>query len=210
MALKQQALSGFKRMTDDRIATAVSTIIQAMTGNEHFPDPVPTLDVVQTALDDYSLKLATAAKRGSPEDTALKNESKAALALLMKQLSVYVTTAAGETLSVLLSSGFPVSSYPTIGKPPLVVEDIKLIDGRQSGQLQLLFSSQRNVLLYEYQYTQEKNALGEPLWGDIYRTSSSRDNLIQAMPFTRCYVRVRSVNRHGESEWSETVSHIGR
>src|SRR5690606_12093600 len=116
MALKQQALSGFKRMTDDSMATVVSTIILAMTGNANFPDPVPTLEVVQTALDDYNLKLATATKRGSPEDTALKNESKAALALLMKQLAVYVTTAAGETLSVLLSSGFPVSNYPSIGQ----------------------------------------------------------------------------------------------
>ena len=192
------------------MATVVSTIILAMTGNVNFPDPVPTLEVVQTALDDYNLKLATATKRGSPEDTALKNESKAALALLMKQLAVYVTTAAGETLSVLLSSGFPVPNYPSIGQSPSLVEGIKLKDGRQSGQLQLLFSSQRNVLLYEYQYTQEKDSLGELLWGDTYRTSSSRDNMIHAMPYSRCYVRVRSVNRHGESEWSEAVSHVGR
>ena len=210
MALKQQALNGFKRMPDDRVTVAVSTIIQAMTGNANFPDPVPTLEVVQAALDDYTVKLATASKRGSPEDTALKNESKAALALLMKQLSVYVTTTAGETLSVLLSSGFPVSNYPSSGQSPLVVDGIKLSDGRQSGQLQLVFSNQRNILLYEYQYAQEKDAMGELLWGDVYRTSSSRDNMFLAKPYVRCYVRVRSVNRHGESEWSEAVSHIGR
>src|SRR5690606_2112794 len=104
MSLKQQALSGFKRMPDDRVATEVSTIIRAMTGNPNFPDPVPTLEEVGVALDDYSAKLAAANKRGSPEETALKNESKAALAILIKQLAVYVSTMSGDTLSVLLSS----------------------------------------------------------------------------------------------------------
>ncbi len=210
MSLKQQALSGFKRMPDDRVATEVSTIILAMTDNQNFPDPNPTLEELGTALDDYSTKLAVANKRGNPQETALKNESKAALAILLKRLAVYVSTMAGDKLSVLLSSGFPISNYPSPGQPPFVVEGVKLVDGRQSGQIQLLFSKQKKVLLYEYQYTSEKDDAGDFLWGDTYRTTSTRDNTIQALPFIRTHVRVRAVNGHGESEWSEAVSHIGR
>src|SRR3546814_6349338 len=61
-----------------------------------------------------------------------------------------------------------------------LVEGVKLIDGRQNGQVQLLFAKQKKVLLYEYQYTSEKDDMGDFLWGDTYRTTSTRDNTIQA------------------------------
>lgn len=210
MALKQQALSGFKKMRDDRVATVATTIIWAMRKNINFPDPNPPLEELQTALDDYTTKLSVANKRGNPEETALKNESKAALALVLKRLSVYVNTMAGDTLSVLLSSGFPVSDYPTAGQPPFTVEGIKLLDGRQSGQIQLVFTRQKGVLLYEYQYAAEKDEADGYVWGTSYRTTSTRDNTIIVTPFIRYYARVRAVNGHGESEWSEAVSHVGR
>ncbi len=75
MATKFKALIGFTRMKDDELMVTAATIIGAMTDNVHFEQPTPTLESVQQLVDDFSTKLSAARRRGSPEETALKNES---------------------------------------------------------------------------------------------------------------------------------------
>ncbi|SFS39585.1 fibronectin type III domain-containing protein [Sphingobacterium wenxiniae] len=202
MATKFKALIGFARMKDDELVVAANTIVGAMTDNPHFPTPSPSLEDVQDLLDDFSTKLAAARRRGSPEETALKNESREPLQLALQKLAYYVNGIAQGHLSTLLSSGFQTNSAGTIVQVPLKVERVRLSDGRQSGHVRLDFESQRKVLMYEYQYRMES----ESEWSDRLVTSSSKANIIAPLEVAQRYeVRVRAVNTHGVGDWSDTA-----
>lgn len=209
MANKVKALIGFARMKDDELLVMATTVIGAMTGNSNFTTPVPALADVQLLLDDFSVKLAAARKRGSPEDTALKEESRSPLIAALQKLAYYVNGEADGQLSVLLSSGFPTTAPASSTLVPLAVDGIKVSDGRQSGQARLDFTLQRKVLLYEYCY--RKIAVPEELWSERLVTTASRGNIIAPLKVGEWYeFKVRAVNNQGAGDWSQTASILVR
>lgn len=204
MAAKMKALIGFSKMKDDELLVIGTTVINAMRGNSNFPSPVPDLDDVQDLLDDFTGKLAIARKRGSPEDTAIKDETRVDLQRILQKLGYYVNSVADGKLSTLLSSGFPTNATAVAGMVPVMVEYVRLTDGRQSGQMRLDFASQKKVLLYEYCY--RKVGTPEEAWSDRFTTSSSQMNIIAPLEVGQQYeVRVRAVNSKGAGDWSNVV-----
>lgn len=209
MTTKQKAKINFSRLKDHELLLLVRTVLTAMEGNENFESPAPVLEDIETLLEDFTDKLTIARKRGSPEDTALKNESRAPLERGMKQLAYYVNSVSGGVLSTLLSSGFPIGGETSPTLIPMRVEAVKLSDGRQSGQIRLDFEKQRNIRVYEYCY--RKVSEPEEEWSDRLTTTSSRGNIIAPLEVGQLYeVRVRAVNTQGAGDWSQTVSIIVR
>lgn len=211
MDITRFALGGFKNHKDDELLVRATTVLQAMDNNAYFPEPNPALEDVTALMQDFSAKLAAARRKGNPEDTALKNESRARLAKGLTQLAFYVSQAADGRLPVLLSSGFVLSSYPRQGMVPDIVRGLILRDTRQSGQMRLDFSPQKQVLLYEYRIAPATEILGQEEWQDLLNTCSSRLNIIAPLvPLQRYVVQVRAVNAYGKSGWSESAYHTVR
>lgn len=209
MAIKPRALVGFGEMKDNEILVAANTILAAMGENPNFPNPTPSLEEVGNLADDYANKLAIASKRGSPEDNALKKESKADLAEILQQLGHYVNSVAKGHLSKVLSSGFPTNSPEAPPQPPNVVDGLKLEDGRQSGQIRLSFNKLSNIRLYEYQY-RRADVPDEP-WSERFITTSTRGNVIAPLlPGVHYETRVRALNTHGIGDWSQVVRIMAR
>ncbi len=211
MDIKRFALGGFKNHKDDELLVRATTVLQAMDNNVFFATPEPALATVTPLVNDFQEKLANCRRKGSPQDTAAKNASRETLCRILKQLAFYVSQVANGDLSILLSSGFVLSSYPRNGNVPEVVRGVIVRDARQSGQMRLDFQKQSQVLLYEYRYAREA-AEGQPLeWLEPLSTSSSRANIIAPVtPFNRYWLQVRAVNSYGKSDWSEPVSHFVR
>lgn len=205
MVLRQQALSGFLRMRDDELARQTATVIQSMTGNANFETPVPALDNVQAALDDYLLKLSVATKRSGTEETALKNEAKEVLADLLKKLAFYVNSNTGGRLSVLKSSGFPTTEYPMAGDIPGRVYDVRVKNGRFDGEVNITFQAVNKKLFYEYRWAVV--AEGDPQWSEPVMTTRSNQNYFVVPERLKEYlVQVRTVNAYGKSDWSDPAS----
>lgn len=205
MATKSKTRIGFSKMKDDELMVAASTVIGAMTDNPNFPNPVPALAEVQLLLDDFSSKLAAARKRGSPEDTAVKDESRLPLIEALQHLSNYVNAVARGKLSIVLSSGLPIWAKGSESMVPYAVENVKASDGRQSGQVRLDFAPQKGARVYEYCY--RKVQLPEAPWSDRFTTTSSRQNIIAPLEPGQYYeFKVRAVNAKGVGDWSQTVS----
>ena len=210
MNIKRTALGGFSHVKDDELLVRSNTVLQAMTDNKHFPDPRPGLEVASKLLDRFQQLLSVARRKGSPQDTAAKNEAKSALISALQQLAFYVSKVAEGNLQMLLSSGFQLSSYPKAGDVPELVRSVVLRDGKQSGQMRLDFAKQTSILLYEYRFAMEEE-MKEGLWSEPLLTTSSRNNIMAPLtPFQRYFVQVRGVNGFGKSEWSEAVSHVIR
>ncbi len=209
MATKMKALIGFGKMKDDELVIVCNTIIGAMTGNAKYPTPTPELTDIQVLLDDFTAKLAIARKRGSPEDTALKDESRSPLIVVMQQLGYYVNSVAQGHLSTLLSSGFPTNSTSFANQVPLKVDNVRLSDGRQSGQVKLDFAPQRIATIYEYRYRIRTDNPSE--WGDRFTTTSSRSNIIAPLEVGKFYeVQARAINTQGVGDWSDSANILVR
>lgn len=211
MNIKQQALGGFKREKDEVLLVKGKTILLAMAGNSNFATPEPPLEVVTEILNDYEEKLSMTRRRGSPEDTASKNDARKAVEQTLKRLAFYVTQTADGDLPVLLSSGFSVSRLPQKDDVPASVTGVIVRDGRQRGQMRLDFDRNPSAKIYEYQLCQ-LDAHGQPdEWGEAYITTSSRQNIVAPLiSFQHYGVRVRAINGYGRSDWSGMVTHVVR
>lgn len=208
MSKKPKVLTYFSAVKDEELMVLSYTVINAMEGNPNFPNPSPGLLEIQELLNAFINKLKISRKRGSPEDTAAKNESRIPLVDQLKRLSYYVNTTSKGQLSVLLSSGFPTTSMSNSSLVPTRVEKITLTDGRQSGQIRLDFIPQKETRIYEYCY---KMVEGNDLWSDRMTTTSSKGNIIAPLVVGNLYeVKVRGVNRQGAGDWSNTVSIMAR
>lgn len=206
-----KALSGYKRLSDEHLSTLASTVYNAMESNSYFDMPSPKLEDVKTVIDEFDDKLAMARRKGSPYDTAVKNEARKELEGILAELAFYVNKIADGNLPVLLSSGFTVSGDHRTLYEPTRVEGVKLSDGRQSGQIVLRFEMQENIRIYEYCYASERDEDLEHIWGEILKTSSSNGNLIaSAIPGQYYFAKVRAINTKGVGEWSEPVSIMAR
>jgi hypothetical protein len=93
--------------SDPQLIVDTQTILTSMTGNPGYTTPDPTLAAVTTAMNDFATALANAADGGATL-TAIKNDKRAALVGLLRNLANYVQVACNGDLTVLMSSGFPI------------------------------------------------------------------------------------------------------
>ena len=93
--------------SDEQLIATTQGVIAGLTGNTHFPSPVPPLPVLSGALDAFSVAVGEAAN-GGKELTAAKNAKRAALASLLRQLGSYITIQCDGDMEMLLSSQFPI------------------------------------------------------------------------------------------------------
>lgn len=212
MKTKQKVNLGFSQFSDENVLVLAETALAAMTGNASFDDPTPSLTDFEEVINAYTVKLTNARKRGSPHDTALKNEARKELEDNLAQLAFYVNKVAKGNLATMLSSGLPVSKYRSSTLSPEIVRRLIVTDGRHKGEMVLSFDKLQSILYYEYRYSSEKDEEGEVKWGDeVIVTTSSRNNLIKpVIPGQTYYLSVRAVNPRGTGDWSDTIEWMAR
>ena len=172
-----KVIVGFKSLRDDDVDTKASSIIKSMTGNVNYTTPAPTLAVVQTALTAYETAL-TAAANGNPEKTAIKDQKRKDLELLLKQLGTYVQLNCKNDLGILLSSGFdaaktnaPVGILP---KP----ENFKVENGPNSGTARLSMDKINGARSYCFEYATAPVSDGSA-W--VVKVGTSRSHTIDGL-----------------------------
>lgn len=101
------AIGFFTKAGEAPFTDKVATILEWMKLNPDYASPSPTLAVVQTAFNAYTLATAEAAQ-GGVGHTEARNARRAELVALLRQLSNYVSATANGNLETLISSGFPI------------------------------------------------------------------------------------------------------
>jgi len=201
----------YEKWDDYSLSTLAGRTLTAMTGNESFPDPRPDMDAYALLVNDYRAKHQVTSNGGSRLEKEAKDNAKAAVAQAMKELAFYVNTVANGNREILASSGFELVSGRQPSTIPGIPANIRLLDGRVSGEMRMMFSSLRAAWEYEYCYATSLDGDGTPDWGEIIRTTNSRLNYINSLtPGERVYARVRARNNKGAGDWSEPVSLIAR
>ena len=107
---RTKIVTGFSRYRDPELDQKAKFIIDSMTGNPHFTSPVPTIEEITTANDEY-ITARSNAETGDRESVAIKNQKREALENLLNKLALYVEASSNDDEAIMLSSGFSISKH---------------------------------------------------------------------------------------------------
>jgi hypothetical protein len=189
--------------SDPLLITDTQTIISAMTGNPAYVTPDPKLADVQSTLDEFTIARANAADGGITL-TAIKNDKRAALVVLLRALANYVQVACNGDLTVLLSSGFPIQKPQRnpIGALPAPV-NLMVNFGALSGELNAVVPPVFGASVYNWKLT-ATNAPTVVL--QTAQTTGGRTTFSGLTPGVVYVAQVNAVGAAGPSDWSQPVS----
>jgi hypothetical protein len=178
-----------------------------MSGNPAFPDPPISTEMLEQALDEFSLAIQDQAKGGTLA-TAVRNNARRKVMELLSRLARYVEDKSSNDLPALMSSGFPARnrSRAQVQFPKAV---ILKITARRSGQLNLQVRAIPNARCYQVVCAEvgPHGVLGPERDAGLF--TNSRSIPIGGLTPGKVYsLRVRAIGGStGSGDWSDPVSH---
>jgi hypothetical protein len=191
--------------SDALLITDAGSIITALTGNASYATPAPTLAEVQTALDEFITSVADAAD-GGVTLTASKNDKRAALVALLRQLASYVQVACKGDLTVLLSSAFPIQKpqrFP-IGVLP-APKNVTVTLGSRTGELNASAVPMPGAAIYNWRLA---TAAAPTVFVQSVQTTAASNTFDNLTPGVVYNIQANVVGSAGPSDWSDPVPHM--
>ncbi len=158
----------FSKLRDAELDQKAQTILTEMAVQAAvFTDPVPSLTVLETALEDYRIAMAAAADRGL-HAVEVKRQKRKVLETTLRQLGWYVLQVAHDDRAVLLSSGYRVRKEKTsAGILPRPAGF--MVRCEEVGRVLMRVKTHRNTRSYNFQYRKA----GNEVWIEVNSTRSS-------------------------------------
>jgi hypothetical protein len=182
------------------LITYARTVVTRMTGNPSFPAPAPTLVAVATAIDELELaeKAALSRVKGA---VATRNEKRAVLLGLLKQLRAYVQGIADADATngpgIIESAGLAVRKTAT--RQPRV---FAAKPGPLSGVAKLVAASAGPRSSFEWEYSTD----GGKTWIAAPATVQAKTEVPGLTPGATVQFRYRTVTpKAGQGDWSQAV-----
>lgn len=175
-------------------------VVTTMTGNPTFPTPTPALAAVTAAIG--ALQAAeTAALTRTKGAATVRNEKRAALVLLLKQLGAYIQTVADATPengpSIIQSAGVAVRKTPT-----RAARVFNAVQGTVSGSAKITAVVAAHRASYEWEYSTD----GGKTWVPVAGTLKSSTTVTGLPVGTTAQFRYRAITKAGEGDWSQAVA----
>jgi hypothetical protein len=171
-----------------------------MANNPSFPSPIPSLAALTAAIDDLQIAEAAALSRIKGA-VAVRDDKKAALVRLLKQLKGYVQTVADADVenagAIITSSSLAVKKTPV--RKPRVFEAVQ---GAASGSAKLVAASAGPRSSYEWEYSID----GGKTWVTAPVTLQARTLVSGLTVGSVVLFRYRPVTKAGEGNWSQPAS----
>ena len=182
-------------------------VLAGMKGNPAFADPPVRMEVLEEALDEFSLAIQAQAQGGSLA-TAIRNNARRKVMELLSRLALYVEGKSRNDLPTLLSSGFPARNRSRAQVPfPKAV--ILKITGRKSGQLNLHVRAIPNARCYQVVCSEVGTDGALTPERDAGLFTNSRSIPIGGLTPGKVYsFQVRAIGGStGSGDWSDPVRH---
>lgn len=191
--------------SDPLFANNVSVVTTAMAANlDIYKAPNPTLEAVNTALDNFSAAVVLVPD-GGPSATAKKNNLRLILVGLMRQLANYVTDTCNGDMEKLLLSGFPIQkpTRQSVGPLPAPTNVTLKLNGR-TGEL----AAKANPVFGSAIYTWRLTANGSNSPEKTVQTTAARVMFDGLTPGVTYSVAVNAIGTAGPSDWSNPASQM--
>lgn len=191
------------KKTDLELAEYAQDKITKITGNPSFPTPNPQLSAIQTKLNEYMAAIVQA-DEGTKADTQHKNDLRADLEDMLRELAQYCITASNGNASKFLSSGFDLKGEKTpVGILP-APENLILSDGEQPGEIKLDWNPVKKAKSYVVQINED--IMSEAGWSDkgvCSKSSFIADGLTRGKQY---WFRVIAVSAAGMGGFSQPAT----
>jgi len=191
------AIAFLNRDTDADLVVASGRIVAGMTGNAHYPAPIPALADVATARNAF-VAAVNAVKNGSLAVIARK-QLRAQLVALLRSLALYVQQNCNGDPLVLLGSGYPAQKTRQPAGLLSAPVNLRLARGKISGLLKARCNAVPLAGSYQWRYA---TAAAPTAWTQLDPTLSASIVLSGLVPGTQYVVQVRAVGTQGPSDWS--------
>ena len=177
------------------LIAAAKAVVAGLLGNASFPNPDPSVQVLQTAIADLESAEAAAHTRAK-EAVATRNEKRAVLVALLQQLKGYVQKildANREHAPALAHSVAMDVRKPATRR----ARTFAAKHGELPGTVVLVTARGEHVA-YEWQFSAD----GGKTWQDAPPTMQSRTTIVGLVTGGSYSFRVRTVSKTGPSAWS--------
>ncbi len=191
------------KFPDADLSVKINQILDKMTGNLTFPDPVPTLDAIRAANVSYYQALDNV-KDGSREDTVIKNNLRKSLEADLHQLGDYVQRMSGGDEALILSSGFDVHKKHEAVGPLSKATNLVVKPGSNKGSMELSCNVVDHATFYVFEYHElpSENANG---W--VQTTTTKRKVLLDGLTSGKQYAfRVAGAGSDPSRNWSDEIN----
>jgi hypothetical protein len=177
----------------------------AFVNNPTFPNPVPTLTVFQTHIDeleDAELKAASRTKGAAALRDAKKRRVQEDLALLR----AYVQSVVSEGMTPAEATAAIESAHMSVRKTiSRSIPEISVKSADVSGKVRLAAKAVAPGAMYVWEYSVDQSK-----WTPLPETMKSRTELSGLTPACTYYFRFRAFTRAGWRDYSHVVSLIVR
>lgn len=201
----QKVILDYSKLSDANLNAKAKAVVLALTGNTYFPTTTPTLVDFTTLQTDYGTALDNCSAWGKLL-IALKNQAREALVGGMRQLAMDVNAQSNGDVTMLVSSGFDLSS---MGDNPAVLgapTEFKISDGMNAGELKFSCRSAKNAVSYLAEYTDEVPG-DNTLWQKLPITT--RETTVKGLRSgVRIYGRIKAIGRKGQEANSDILSRV--
>jgi hypothetical protein len=197
------AISWIASDTDTVFVNDTNVVLTTMDENVAiYATPSPSLATVQTALDNLVNAMSVAAT-GSQADTNAKNNARAVVMGLLRQLASYVQVACQGDMEKLLLSGFPVQKPNRAPIGPLPAPQNALLDhGSNTGCLNASVNPVFGAASYNWKLTASAPGAA-PILGQSTGSNFTFTGLTPGVNYT---VTANVLGAAGTSDWSNPAS----
>jgi hypothetical protein len=183
----------------DFIAYAAG-VVHAMTNNPAFPAPVPALSALSAAVSDLQAAETLALTKATGA-VAARNDKRAVVVSLLRQLGAYVQAIADATpengATIIQSAGVPVRKVPTRATRVFTAKP-----GPISGSARLTAAVAARRASYEWEYSVD----GGKTWVSAPSSLQAKTTVTGLPVGTSVLFRYKSVTKTGEGDWSQGLA----
>lgn len=209
---KSKTSLGLKDLSPAEKVEYSKGIVQSMTGNANFTNPIPALSTVLTAANDLDTAITNAID-GGKSLVAIRRQKEEALDDCLTQLAHYVDSIAKGDPAIILSAGIPVKNGNTQPLPLNAPEHISASSNSTEGEIELEWDSVKRSRAFVVEQCEDIIVLpegrvrnpGNAGWKIIAVLTKRKLKVMNLVSGIKYAFRVYCVGAAGKSECSNVV-----
>jgi hypothetical protein len=183
-------------------------IVERMTDNPDFPEPVPALDTVTDAMSALQ-SAVVAALDGGKTAMATRRVREKELRVLVNQLGDHVSSVARGNELLIRKGGFGVRRTPLPAPEPQSPRDLRALISDHKGRVDLRWLPAVPALTYHIEHSSTDPEV-EANWKLVGVSTRSRYSVKGLPSGALSYFRVAGIGTAGVGPWSQVASTLVR